>query len=269
MREGHTKKTGKLLIALLLRAEARGLFLQPSQHPTTQTHTQGPDKCDKHPSFRTKRMRGGHTKKTGKLLIALLLRAEAWGLFLQPSQDPMTQTHTLGLSKRDKQPSFRMKRMRKGRTKKTGKLLIALLLRAEARGLFLQPNRAKRSELTLVGPVNVTKPSLNMRNAPRRINPLLQGLEGYTQWVRSRAPTEASSTKHHAMSQVSSKPQGERSHSPQGSGASVGYHKKGSPKQELKNHLDLVNIEAKRQPPANPHLIRGPAEPPGPPQTVS
>ena len=42
------------------------------------------------PSFRTKRMREGRIKKTGKLLIALLLRAEARGLFLQTSQSPAT-----------------------------------------------------------------------------------------------------------------------------------------------------------------------------------
>ena len=47
MREGRTKKTGKLLIALLLRAEARGLFLQPSRGPATRTRTWGLDKCDK------------------------------------------------------------------------------------------------------------------------------------------------------------------------------------------------------------------------------
>ena len=34
------------------------------------------------PSFQTKRMREGHTKKTGELLITLSLRAEAQGLFL-------------------------------------------------------------------------------------------------------------------------------------------------------------------------------------------
>ena len=39
------------------------------------------------------------------------------------------------------------------------------------------------------------------------------------------------------MSQVSSKPQGECSHSPRGSGATVGYHKKGYPKQEPKKLL--------------------------------
>ena len=41
MREGHTKKIGKLLIALSLRAKARGLFLQPSRDPATQALTRG------------------------------------------------------------------------------------------------------------------------------------------------------------------------------------------------------------------------------------
>ena len=138
MREGRPKKIGKLLITLLLHAEARGLFLQPSRDPATRTRTRGLSKRDKHPSFRTKRMREGHTKKIGKLLIALSLHAEARGLFLQPSQDPATQTRTRGLANN---PSFRTKRMREGRTKKTGKLLITLPLRAEARGLFRQPSR--------------------------------------------------------------------------------------------------------------------------------
>ena len=87
-------------------------------------------------------MREGHTKKIGKLLIALLLRTEAWGLFLQPSRDPATRTRTQGLDKRDE-----------------------------------------------------THP-LNRGKAPRGINPLLQGLGGYTRRVRSRAPTGALSTKH-------------------------------------------------------------------------
>jgi hypothetical protein len=82
-------------------------------------------------------------KKIGKLLITLLLHAEAQGLSLQPSQDPATQTRTHGLGKRDK---------------------------------------------TLHS---------NMRKAPGGINPLLQGLRGYTQRVRSRVPTKASSTKHY------------------------------------------------------------------------
>ena len=49
MREGHTKKTGKLLTTLLLQAEARGLFLQPSRDPATRTRTQGLGKRDKTP----------------------------------------------------------------------------------------------------------------------------------------------------------------------------------------------------------------------------
>ena len=48
-----------------------------------------------------------------------------------------------------------------------------------------------------------------------------------------------------------------------------GTIKRGPLSKNRKNHLDLVNIEAKRQPPANPHLIRGPAGPPGPPRTIS
>ena len=48
MREGRTKKTGKLLIALSLRAEARGLFLQLSRDPATQARTRGLGKLKVH-----------------------------------------------------------------------------------------------------------------------------------------------------------------------------------------------------------------------------
>ena len=41
MHEGRTKKTGKLLTALSLCAEARGLFLQLSRDPATQARTRG------------------------------------------------------------------------------------------------------------------------------------------------------------------------------------------------------------------------------------
>ena len=87
--------------------------------------------------------------------------------------------------------------MREGRAKKTEKLLIALLLRAEARGLLLRPSRgpATRTRTRGLGKRDKT-PSLNREKAPGGINPLLQGLEGYTRRVRSRAPTEGSSTKH-------------------------------------------------------------------------
>ena len=77
----------------------------------------------------------GSYKKSGELLIALSLRVEAWGLFLQPDQDPVTQVHTRGLSK---QPLLLNEKDARGSHKKLGELLTALSLRAEARGLFLQ-----------------------------------------------------------------------------------------------------------------------------------
>ena len=49
-------------------------------------------------------MREDRTKKIEKLLTTLLLYAEARGHFLQPSQDPATQTRTQRLGKRDKTP---------------------------------------------------------------------------------------------------------------------------------------------------------------------
>ena len=48
-----------------------------------------------------------------------------------------------------------------------------------------------------------------------------------------------------------------------------GTIKRGPLSKNQKNCLDLVNIEAKRQPQANPHLIRGSAGTPGPPRTIS
>ena len=48
------------------------------------------------------------------------------------------------------------------------------------------------------------------------------------------------------MSQVPSKPQGECSHSPRGSGATVGYHKKGYPKQEPKILLKPCKNQSQR-----------------------
>ena len=49
MREGRTKKTEKPLTAVLLGAEARGLFLQPSRDLAAQARTRGLGKCDKTP----------------------------------------------------------------------------------------------------------------------------------------------------------------------------------------------------------------------------
>ena len=48
--------------------------------------------------------RGSH-KKPGELLIALSLRAEARGLFLQPCRDPATQARTQGLGKQPLLPN--------------------------------------------------------------------------------------------------------------------------------------------------------------------
>jgi hypothetical protein len=48
-----------------------------------------------------------------------------------------------------------------------------------------------------------------------------------------------------------------------------GTIKKGLLSKNRKNRLDLVKIETKRRPPANPHLIRGSAGPPRPPRTIS
>ena len=45
--------------------------------------------------------------------------------------------------------------------------------------------------------------------------------------------------------------------------------KRGPLSKNRKNRLDLVNIKAKRQPPANPHHIQGSAGTPCPPQTIS
>ena len=48
--------------------------------------------------------------------------------------------------------------MREGRTKKTGKLLIALLLRAEARGSSYNQAEDPVTQVTLVGSANAMKP---------------------------------------------------------------------------------------------------------------
>ena len=64
-------------------------------------------------------------------------------------------------------------------------------------GSFYNQTEAQRPKLALMGSANTINPSHDVRKAPGGIYPLLQGLGGYTQRVRSRAPTEASSTKHH------------------------------------------------------------------------
>ena len=78
----------------------------------------------------------------------------------------------------------------RGAYKKSGELLIALSLRVEARGLFLQLGQVPATRTRIHGPGKHDKTPCSMeKKAPGRVNPLLQGLGGYTRRVRSRAPT--------------------------------------------------------------------------------
>ena len=72
----------------------------------------------------------------GELLTALSLRAEAKGLYLQLCRDPAAQVRTRGGSANT--PLLPNEKVARGSYKKPGELLTALLLRAEARELFLQ-----------------------------------------------------------------------------------------------------------------------------------
>ena len=88
----------------------------------------------------------------------------------------------------------------------------------------------------------------NREKAPGGVNPLLQGLGGYTRRVRSRAPTKTSSTKHHPdrnyQGPILVRTLGGVPPLPQGSGATIGYREKGYPKPEPKNDcLDFMKIE--------------------------
>ena len=81
-------------MALLLRAEAKGLFLQPCRDLATPARTRGGSA--KQPLLPSKKDARGSYKKLGELLMALSLRAEARGLFLQICQGPVTQARTRG-----------------------------------------------------------------------------------------------------------------------------------------------------------------------------
>ena len=149
------------------------------------------------------------------------------------------------------------------------------MLHAEVRGLSLRPcrNPATRTFTCGLGKYNKTF-SLNTKKAPGGVNPLLQGHGGYTRRVRSRAPTEASSTKHHPTRSCHEpslvKTSGRAlALSPEARGLLSGTIKRGSLSKNQKHRLDLIKIEAKRQPPANPYLIRGSTGLAGPPQTIS
>ena len=56
---------------------------------------------------------------------------------------------------------------------------------------------------------------------------------------------------------------------PEARGLLSGTIKRGPLSKSRKDRLDLVKIKTKKQPPANTHLIRGSAGPPGPPRTIS
>ena len=59
---------------------------------------------DKQPLLLSEKEARGSYKKSGELLIALSLRAEARGFFLRSCRDPVTQTRTYGLGKYDNIP---------------------------------------------------------------------------------------------------------------------------------------------------------------------
>ena len=121
------------------------------------------------PSFRTKRTCEGRFKKSGELLTALSLHAEARGFFLQPCRDPATQGSTRMGSANN--PSVQTKRICEGRTKKSGGPLTALSLRAEAQGLLLHP-RQRLTTKARAGSFD--------KNAIKGIEPItVQGFEGW------------------------------------------------------------------------------------------
>ena len=136
----------------------------------TQRPKLGLDGLANNPSFRTKRMHEGHTKKTGKLLIALSLCVEAWGLFLQPSRDPVTQTHTGGLSKQPLLPNEKDVRGSHKKDRETPDRPLAL-----SRGSGALPaTRSKTSN------PNSHSHSGARQNAIKGIEPIMaQGFEGW------------------------------------------------------------------------------------------
>ena len=109
-----------------------------------------------------------------------------------------------------------------------------------------------RPELALVGSANTIKtPHSNTKKAPGGVNPLLQGLGGYTQRVRLRAPTEAS--KYETLS-CQELPQvephqnlTESAHSPpKARGLLLGTIKWGTLSVYRKNHFNPIKNKARR-----------------------
>ena len=84
------------------------------------------------------------------------------------------------------------------------------------------------------------------------MNPLPQGLGGYTQWVRSRAPTKASKYEtlfYQELPQVKPRQNLKKSaHTlPEARGLLSGTIKRGTLSLYRKNHLDPIKNKAKRQ----------------------
>ena len=89
-------------MALSLRAEARGALPATLSRPSDLgSHSRG---LGKQPLLSNEKDARGSHKKPGELLIALSLRAEARGLFLQLNRGPATRTRTQGPSKRNETP---------------------------------------------------------------------------------------------------------------------------------------------------------------------
>ena len=87
MREGRTKKTGKLLMPSrsVRRLGGSSYNLAETQRPKLAR-----EGLSKQPLLLSEKDARGSHKKPGELLIALSLRVEARGLFLQPCRDSAT-----------------------------------------------------------------------------------------------------------------------------------------------------------------------------------
>ena len=137
-----------------------------------------------------------------------------------------------------------------------------LALRRGSGALPTTKPKTQRPELTLMGSANAIKPLSRCKKSPWRnkstppgprglhpvgaLKPTHQGLE-YETPSRQELPR--------AESRQNLR---ESAHTlPEARGLLSGTIKRGPLSKNQKNRLDLVNIEAKRQPPANPHLIRG------------
>ena len=141
--------------------------------------------------------------------------------------------------------------MRQGRQKKTGKPLIALSLRTEAQGFFLQLGQVPATQTRIHGPGKHDKtPCSAEKKAPGRVIPLLQGLGGYTRRMRSRAPTRTTKYKTQSrrelLSQVLSSPQESAHTPPEARGLLSDTTRRGTLSKNQIHCLSLAKIKAKK-----------------------